>query len=1073
MSLKQMQKNFSFPEEEKKIQLHWKNNDTYKELLDLRKNNKTFKFMDGPPFVSSDNLHYGHILVAYIKDTILKYKMMKGYNAPYKIGYDCHGLPIEQVVEKKLGLKTKKEVEEFGIDNYNKECKSVIQSFSGAWQGVYNRMGRWVDFENEYKTLDINFMESVWWVFNQLWNKDLVYKGYKIMAFSTSCATALSNFEAKQNYKDVTDMSVYVKFSLVNKINTYLTVWTTTPWTLPSNLALCVNPNLDYLEVTDLQDNATYIVAKDAIHNLYKKSKKQTKPLYKIIREFKGSELKDIEYTPLFDYFIQYNNQLRTFKIITDSFVTATDGTGIVHLAPSFGEVDLEVCIKNNILDICDVGDYCPIDDDGRFTDPVLDYIGVHYLTANLNIINSLKINKQLIKKVPVTHNYPYCWRTDTPLIYRAVSGLFIKVTSIKDKIIANNHKVKWIPENAGSGRFHQWLKNTRDWGVSRSRFFGTPIPVWISDDGEEMICVQSIDELVDLANLEHRPTDLHREFMDKIKIPSKQGKGMLTRIPDVFDCWFESGSVPYAQIHYPFQNKHIFQNNMEPLSDFICEGIDQTRGWFYTLMVLSTALFDVPAFKNVICSGLILGEDGTKLSKRLANYVNPYTAFQKYGSDAIRLYLISSPAAKAGSFKFNEDDIMLVSKRINQWYNGLKFFLEHSIKFQKDGHTIDINLYNDSDNIMDKWILARLNTVITNISSSLDDFVVYDIYKEVLGFIEDLTNWYIKFNRMRLNGKKCTFNDQHMALSTLYKVLLEFSKVTAPLTPFLSETMYLKLSVLLKNPSKSVHLCDFPTTDSITIDSDIERKMKNLQEIASSVRSLRRHTKNATSAKVTLNSVTIATDNNQLIDDLKELNVYLLEEINSLKITYLPTIGLVKYKATTNRKNIGQRFKKQASEVANFLNELDQDTLRDIYNKTNQIIMNKYILIKDVDFYVTTEDNHVLAEFEHSSVTSGNLIIINAEYTKTVDELYKKKLFIRSIQELRKINNLHPWDPISIYYGSENNQLLDIINNYSDIISNDLDKPIYQMHDLDSTKKIIANEICSIDGIDMRIIII
>lgn len=1076
MTLQQMPHDFSFSKNEEEILENWEKQHIYQKLLTKNKDGPLFRFMDGPPFVSSNSLHYGHIHVGYIKDSILRFMRMFGYNVLNQIGFDCHGLPIEQVVEKRLGLKTKQEVEKFGIAEYNKECKQIIHSFAGSWQDIYNRIGRWVDFTNEYKTLDTNFMETVWWVFKQLWDKDLVYKGYKIMAFSTACATALSNFEAKQNYKDVTDMSVYVKFKLVDE-DVYLTVWTTTPWTLPSNLALCVNPDLVYLYVRDLQDGTTYIVAEEAINNVYTipKKKKDYEQPYEIIKKVKGYQLKDLEYVPMFDYF----SKDRRFRILADKFVTATDGTGIVHLAPSFGEEDLEVCIKNKVLDIQDVGEYCPIDDDGFFTDPVEDYKGVQYNTANLVIIETLKEENKLIKKVPITHSYPFCWRTDTPLMYRAVSGLFIKVTSIKDKIIANNKKVNWVPDHVGKGRFNQWLENTKDWGVSRSRFFGTPIPVWISEDGEEMVCVGSIDELVELANLKERPDDLHREFIDKIKIPSKQGKGMLTRVEDVFDCWFESGSVPYAQIHYPFENKEVLDNT-EYLSDFICEGIDQTRGWFYTLMVLSTALFDKPAFKNVICSGLILGEDGQKLSKRLENYVKPEKILSQYSADAARLYLISSPAARAGSFKFSEDDILQVIKKLNQWYNGLKFFLEHSIKYKKDGHTVDLTLYQKSTNIMDIWILARVKSMIILVKSSMDNFEIYKIYQYMLNFIEDLTNWYIKFNRNRLKGKNCSLEDQSFAISTLYKVLLTFSKITAPFTPYLSETMYQTLKPLLKDSQESVHMCEFPNKDNFTVDSEVERKMSSLQDIANTVRSLRCQSKTAMSGKVTINLVTLATDNEQLIDDIKELEQYMLEEINSLGIKYLSTKGLVKYKAVPDRKSLGQKFRKLAGFIVKLLDMVDQDTLTKFYNKSiNEItltleeVSEKVVLTRD-DLDVTVELNYKLSEHEYAVTTSGTVVIIDAEYTTQVKELYKRKLFIRAVQDMRKETSLHPWDKISIYYESEDKELINIINKNSNNISNDLGKKIYEMIVLDENNKetLVIDKVCDVDGSSIKILI-
>ena len=1112
--MEQFSTDFNLIKHESELMEEWQTNKLYQRLCEKAAGKPLFRFLDGPPFVSSDSLHNGHMLIGFGKSTVNQYKRMTGFNVENKLGFDCHGLPIEMVVNKMLGVNRKEEVMKLGIDKYNAKCKEVIHSFSGAWESVYNRIARWIDYENQYKTMDTNFMETVWWVFKQLWEKNLVYRGYRIMPYSTACATALSNFEASGDdiYKEVNDPAIFVKFKLIdnNHENTYLLVWTTTPWTLPANVAVAVNPELQYVKIQDQKSGSYYILAKDRLLEFYGlggKKEKSSKALpYNIIQSYTGAQLVGLSYEPPFNYYLPDKETYpKLFTILSAQFVEATSGTGLVHISPSYGADDFDVVIQAGIMTNQDIGYFGPVDDHGLYTEKVHDFVGKHVHQANPEIIQYLKNNGVLVKKEMYTHNYPHCWRTDTPLIYRAVSSFFVKVTAIKDDLIANNKKVNWVPEHVGAGRFHQWLNNVKDWGISRSRYFGTPIPVWVSDDGEEMVCVGSIDELVQLANLKERPTDLHMEFIDHIQIPSKQGKGMLKHVSDVLDCWFESGAVPFGQLHYPFENSNHY-DNQEFLSDFIMEGIDQTRGWFYTLMVLSTALYNKPAFKNVICAGLILAGDGKKMSKRLGNFVNPTTILEQNGADAMRLYLLSSPAVRADSFKFNEEDIGVINKRLTQCFNAVKFFIEHVIKLEKDGYKFDPSLYLVTNNVMDQWIIARTGTLLKTVREMMEQYRLWNVWNTLANYIEDLCNWYIKFNRNRLKGRFVEKDEQLRALSTLNYVLINFSIISAPFMPYLSETIYQQIKNLSKfsssydatspdqlnyiespynNLTDSVHLMDYPSDNSFLANDAMERKMKRLQDVSCAIRSIRAKTENSKSAKIPLKEVTIAHNDQQFLEDIKGLETYLKEEINSLNINYVNQEGLVNYSVQPNHKSLGQKYKAVASQVKTLMTKLvpnneslspEQTVLKITNNRgeTQEIVLDAedYTVVSNINETLINQPN-ILVEMDKAN---NLLVIVNSERDAQVLELYHHRLFITIVQNMRKITSLRPWNPINIYYKTASHELNELLSKNSAIIAEELLYPIHPANDLSEyikSPKLVMHKTTELDDIPIEIVIL
>jgi len=895
-----------FPEVERESLAFWKENNTFQKQLDKNRDKQEFVFYDGPPFATGLP-HYGHLLAGTIKDIIPRYQSMKGYYVDRRFGWDCHGLPIEALAQDALGLSGTAAIQEVGVDVFNEQCRSMVLKYVSEWRQTVTRMGRWVDFENDYKTMDASYMESIWWVFSQLWKQNRIYKAYRIMPYSWKLTTPLSNFEAGNNYKDVHDPAITVRFKILSEQkwgeNAYILAWTTTPWTLPSNLALCVGPDIDYVAVKDAdsEKNDIYIMAKARVPAYYKSEED-----YVVVAEMKGSEIAGHKYEPLFPYFKGREN---CFQVLQNDFVTTEDGTGIVHMAPAFGEDDYRICTEADI-ELVD-----PLDRECNFGPLVPEYEVQFCKDADKAIIRHLKDEGKIIHQNTIKHSYPFCDRTDTPLVYRAIEAWYVRVTDLRDELIENNSQIHWVPEHVGEKRFGNWLQNANDWNISRNRFWGSCIPLWINEEDEEdIICIGSVEELENLSGV--KVDDLHKHYVDKILI-KKDGK-TYRRTPEVLDCWFESGSMPYAQCHYPFENKENFETHFP--GDFIAEGLDQTRGWFYTLTVLSTALFKRPAFKNVVVNGLILAEDGKKMSKRLQNYPDPKELINQYGADAIRLYMINSPVVRAEELKFSETGVQhLMRDILIPLWNSYSFFVTYA---NIDSWQADSGVPQKPINVLDLWIRSSLETLIEDVTDAMDNYELQKAVRPFVSFIENLTNWYIRRSRRRF-WKSQDDGDKQQAYATLHYVLLQLSKIAAPFIPMISESIYRNLKT--DDMPESVHLCDFPSTQAGEKDVVLERQMELAMMIVKMGRQLR--TDNNLKVRQPLATIHAVTKDRQALEYVNALQDIIKDELNVKDVITNDNEGvLADYQAKAAFKNLGPKLgpkvKFAAKEIANLNSE-------------------------------------------------------------------------------------------------------------------------------------------------------
>ncbi len=803
----------NFVELEKEVLKFWEEDKTFEKSVQNRDGASEFVFYDGPPFANGTP-HYGHIMVSYVKDVVARFQTMNGKKVERRLGWDCHGLPAEMSAEKQLGVSGRKQIEEYGVEKFNNFCRSDVLKYSNIWVDTFKRIGRWVDFNHDYKTMDLSFMESVINNFKQLWEKGLVYEDYRVLPYSWAAETPLSNFEVNQGYQDKTDNAITVLFKLENGMK--ILVWTTTPWTLPSNLMLAVGKDIDYVVMEE--DGQKYIIGR-ALLGRYKKQLENAVE----VGSMKGSDLVGMSYEPMFPYF-SHLKEKGCFKVLSGEFVSTEDGTGVVHIAPGFGQDDFDVCRTCN----ADFPVVCPVDEAGKFTAEVKDYEGKQVFETNEPIMQWLKENGLLVKKEQYTHSYPFCWRTDTPLIYKAMSSWFVRVTDFRDEMVKNNQEINWVPDHIKDGRFGKWLEGARDWSISRNRFWGTPIPVWKSDNPAypRVDVFGSVVEIKEKTGFDVK--DLHKPYIDDVVYPNPDdptGKTMMRRVSDVFDCWFESGSMPYAQVHYPFENKEWFESHFP--ADFIVEAMDQTRGWFYTLTVLSTALHNRPAFKNCICTGLLMAEGGQKLSKRLKNYPDPNEVLDTIGSDALRWFLVSSPVLKGGNLAVDKEGKEIAKAArvalIPLW-NAFYFFTLYANAENYKAKEVFSSSY-----AIDNYILSKLKKLADIVRTGINSYDVAIACNEIASFIEVLNNWYIRRTRDRF------WEGNAEAFDVLYTVLLNLSKITAPLLPFVSEYIFKTLTM-----EESVHLTDYPDLSAINFDNNLVEDMDFLQDLCSAAKFIR-----------------------------------------------------------------------------------------------------------------------------------------------------------------------------------------------------------------------------------------
>ena len=1040
---------------EKDIQKFWTISKIFEKSLNKNSGNDKFIFYDGPPFATGKP-HYGHILAGKIKDVVCRHQQFKGKYVKRLAGFDCHGLPIDHEIDKKLDIKNYQGILDFGIKKYNDECRGIVLRCVDDWKSTMSRMARWIDIDGGYKTMDKSYMESVWAVFSKIWKKNLVYKGFKVMPYSTACSTPLSNFEAKSNYKSICEESIFVEFEDVTHKWIYL-VWTTTPWTLPSNMALCVNENLEYTVVGLSNEDGTtkyYIVASDLIKTIFGEGKKKKLPdNIDIGTKFKGKDFIGNEYIPILDYYkddIDYK-----YRILADDYVKDSSGTGIVHLAPSFGDDDFRVCLENGIISKSGKNMRCPVDKNGRFTNKIFDLAGINVKEADKIIISSLKETKKLFKRVNSFHDVPFCWRSDTPLIYKAIDSWFIDVTKIKSDLLLNNIKTNWVPDYIKEKRFHNWLEDAKDWGFSRTRVWGCPIPIYTNSENSEYYCVSSVQELETLAGLDPGSIkDLHRDSIDHISIKSPNTGNILTRIEDVFDCWFESGSMPFAHQHYPFEKSFDFP------ADFIAEGVDQTRGWFYTLLVLSTILKNQPAFKNVIVNGLVLAQDGKKMSKRLKNYPDPINVIDKYGADSLGLYLLCSPVVKAETLSFNENGVFDIYKSVLiPFQNSFTFYHEQKMKYQDkyfdkmnyqmDMSKVFLDSYWGDFEIYDKWILYKFNQFKSLFLRDLDNYTLYNCKIHIMKFIEELNNQYIKLNKFR--SKNASSEQSHKSFFiTLGIIIYNLSITLSSVTPFFSEHLYQKVKNGFKDLSEeSVHLLTYQSAlyKDIAFDKRFSY-IDQLHKIIDSVRSIR--AQNKISFKMPIKDILVCVEDHlKLSENLNFIIDHLTSESNVLNVNFDDINKYSKIALTYNKAAIGTEFRSKAKYVYSQLKNLDEHFIKNSILADDCLELAEGITLNKNHFNVVREVKEIENYIYH--LTDNNLIVyLNTGIFVDTLTLYRSKLLITAVQQFRKELQFKPWDKINVNYVTTDNEFNIVFAKHKDDINMAVSNPVYMNSKLD-----------------------
>ena len=1017
---------------EKDIANLWKERNIIKKNFDMNQDGEYFTFYDGPP-TANGKPHVGHILTRVMKDIFPRYKVMKGYKVIRKAGWDTHGLPVELEIEKKLGISGKQQIEEYGVEKFVKECKSSVFTYVSMWEKMTNQIGYWVDMENPYVTYHNDYIESVWWALKQMWDKGLLYEGHKVMPYCPRCGTALSSHEVAQGYKDVSDLTCIAKFKVVGEENKYILAWTTTPWTLPSNLALCVNKAYTYIEAK--VGDEVYILAKDLADKVLGED-------YEIIKEFKGEELLGVKYEQLMPF---AKVEGKAFEVIHGDYVTLTDGTGIVHIAPAYGEDDSFVAKKNGITFVN------LVDKEGKFVDEVTPWAGKFVKKCDESICNWLEENNKLFKKERHMHSYPHCWRCDTPLLYYPKESWFVAMTTLRDKLIENNNKIHWYPDNIRTGRFGKFLENVIDWGISRDRYWGTPLPIWTCECGHQE-CIGSIAELKEKGIDVPEDIELHKPYIDNVylKCP-KCGKSM-KRAKEVIDCWFDSGSMPFAQLHYPFENKELFEKNYP--AQFISEAVDQTRGWFYTLLAISTAIFDKASFENCIVLGHVLDKKGLKMSKHKGNVVDPFDVLGSVGADATRWHFYTASAPWLPT-RFSVEDVADSQRKfLSTLWNVYSFYVLYA-----ELDNFNPLEYKDfkSENVMDKWIMSKLNTLVKDVDDKLNSYDITSAALAIENFTDELSNWYVRRNRARYWSETLT-DDKIGAYVTLYNTLVTLAKVAAPFVPFITEEIYQNLVVSLdENAKESIHLCHWPKVDETAIDKNLEKEM----DLAYTIVKLGRSARNGANIKnrQPLSKMLVSTDSlpqyyGDIIKD--ELNIKevdfgadLSQHVNFEIKPNLPVLGkaygkmipaIRKEIASKNQMELAQKIKSGGTETINVNGteiELNSENL--------------LVTMQGIGGYAFAGEGEI-----------G--VVLDTHITDELREEGHVREIISKIQNMRKEKGFEVADKINLYVAN-NDMLISVIEKFKDTIKKDtLTVEIISGAERDYTETIINGEKLNLD---------
>ena len=1022
---KKVSTDLKFVDREKEVLKFWNENNIFGKSIDIRADGEPYTFYDGPP-TANGKPHIGHVLTRVIKDMIPRYRTMKGYKVLRKAGWDTHGLPVELEVEKKLGLDGKEQIEEYGLEPFIQECKESVWKYKGMWEQFSGTVGFWADMDDPYVTYHNSFIESEWWALKQIWDKKLLYKGHKIVPYCPRCGTPLSSHEVAQGYKDVKEKSVIAKFRVKGTEDEYILAWTTTPWTLPSNVALCVNPVETYVKVK-VQVNAQNDVVKEGEEDTAVKTEyyylaqallSVIDGAYEVVESYVGKDLEYKEYEPLFDY---AKPGKKCYYVTCDGYVTLTDGTGVVHIAPAFGEDDAKVG-RNYDLPFVQL-----VDEKGEFKEEVTDLAGVFCKKGDEAILKMLGAKGLLFKVLKFEHSYPFCWRCDTPLIYYARESWFIKMTAVKDRMIANNKTINWIPESIGKGRFGDWLENLQDWAVSRNRYWGTPLNVWECECGH-MHAIGSIEELKSMSDNCPDDIELHRPFIDAVTIKCPCCGKQMHRVPEVIDCWFDSGSMPFAQWHYPFENKEIFEENFP--ANFISEAVDQTRGWFYSLLAISTLIFDKAPYKNVIVLGLVLDGEGQKMSKSKGNAVDPFDALEKYGADAIRWYFYINSAPWLPN-KFHDRAVVEGQRKfMGTLWNTYAFFTLYANidEFDATKYTLEY----DKLPVMDRWILSRLNTTVKEVDDNLANYRIPETARALQEFVDELSNWYVRRARERFWAKGME-QDKINAYLTLYTSLVTISKAAAPMIPFMTEDIYRNL-VCGIDPSapESVHLCDFPEADESMIDTALEAEM---EEVLNAV-VLGRSCRNSANVKnrQPLNKMYIKADKK-----LSDFYIGIIaDELNVKSVEFTDDVSAyTDYLFKPQLRTLGKRFGKQINVLRETLANLDGSAAMAELNEKGSIT----ITLDGTEEVIEKDDLLIEALQTEGYVSESNNGVTVVLDTNLTDELVEEgfvREIISKIQNMRKDSGFEVMDHIKVYQ-SGNDRIKDILLRNEDTIKREV----------------------------------